>query len=83
MDPITDSARAIAAAVNARQASAAEIAEALIPHVARVDAQPGRLPELTPELMREHAAPRRRARRAPASGCRWPACRSRSRTTCA
>ncbi|MEO7040161.1 MAG: Asp-tRNA(Asn)/Glu-tRNA(Gln) amidotransferase subunit GatA [Candidatus Elarobacter sp.] len=55
MDPINDSARAIAAAVNAREASAAEVAELLIPHVARVDAQLGAFLELTPALMREHA----------------------------
>jgi aspartyl-tRNA(Asn)/glutamyl-tRNA(Gln) amidotransferase subunit A len=55
VDPIRDSARAIARAVNARAASAAEIAEALIPHVARVDAELGAYRELTPDLMRAHA----------------------------
>ena len=55
MDPIKDSARAIARDVNARTASAAEIAEALIPHVERVDAQLGAYLQLTPELMRAQA----------------------------
>jgi aspartyl-tRNA(Asn)/glutamyl-tRNA(Gln) amidotransferase subunit A len=55
MDPLRDSAVAIAAAVNAREASALEIAEALIPHVARRDAQLDAYLELTPELMREQA----------------------------
>lgn len=55
MDPVKDSARSIARAVNARETSAAEIAEALIPHVERVDAQLGAYLELTPDLMREHA----------------------------
>ena len=56
MDPIRDSAAAIARAVNAKQTSAAEIADALIPHVARVDERVGAYLQLTPELMREHAA---------------------------
>ncbi len=56
MDPIKDSARAIAAAVNAGAASAAEVAEAMIPHAARVDAQLGAYLTPTPELMRERAA---------------------------
>ncbi|MDB5039805.1 MAG: gatA [Candidatus Eremiobacteraeota bacterium] len=55
MDPVRDSARAIARAVNSREASAVEIAEAMIPHVARVDASLDAYLELTPELMREHA----------------------------
>jgi aspartyl-tRNA(Asn)/glutamyl-tRNA(Gln) amidotransferase subunit A len=55
VDPVRDSARAIAGAVNAREASAVEIAEAMIPHVARVDASLDAYLELTPELMREHA----------------------------
>ncbi|MBV8643410.1 MAG: Asp-tRNA(Asn)/Glu-tRNA(Gln) amidotransferase subunit GatA [Candidatus Eremiobacteraeota bacterium] len=55
MDPIHDSARALARAVNARDASAAEIAEALIPHAARADAQLAAYLELTPELMRAQA----------------------------
>ncbi|GAC1572938.1 MAG: Asp-tRNA(Asn)/Glu-tRNA(Gln) amidotransferase subunit GatA [Candidatus Elarobacter sp.] len=55
MDPIKDSARAIARAVNARETSASDIAEAMIPHVARVDAHLGAYLELTPELMRAHA----------------------------
>jgi aspartyl-tRNA(Asn)/glutamyl-tRNA(Gln) amidotransferase subunit A len=55
MDPVRDSAGAIARAVNAKESSAAEIAEALIPHVERVDARLGAYLQLTPELMREHA----------------------------
>ncbi|HTJ25101.1 MAG TPA: Asp-tRNA(Asn)/Glu-tRNA(Gln) amidotransferase subunit GatA [Candidatus Limnocylindria bacterium] len=55
MDPIKDTAVSIARAVNAKEAAAAEIAEALIPHVSRVDAQLGAYLQLTPELMREHA----------------------------
>jgi aspartyl-tRNA(Asn)/glutamyl-tRNA(Gln) amidotransferase subunit A len=55
VDPVRDSARAIARAVNSREASAVEIAEAMIPHVARVDASLDAYLELTPELMREHA----------------------------
>ncbi|HYZ16354.1 MAG TPA: Asp-tRNA(Asn)/Glu-tRNA(Gln) amidotransferase subunit GatA, partial [Candidatus Acidoferrum sp.] len=55
MDPVRDSAVAIARAVNARESSAAEIAEALIPHVERVDARLGAYLQLTPELMRERA----------------------------
>src|SRR3981081_3147185 len=55
MNPVTDSAREIARAVNARTASAAEIAEALIPHAERVDAQLNAYLELTPQLMRAHA----------------------------
>ncbi len=55
MDPVRDSARAIARAVNSREASAVEIAEAMIPHVAQVDASLDAYLELTPELMREHA----------------------------
>ena len=56
MDPITDSAREIAAAVNLREISAAEVAERLIPHVARLDRHIGAYLELTPALMRERAA---------------------------
>jgi aspartyl-tRNA(Asn)/glutamyl-tRNA(Gln) amidotransferase subunit A len=56
VDPLKDSARAIAAAVNAGQTGAGEIAEALIPHAARVDAHLGAYLTLTPELMREQAA---------------------------
>ncbi|HEY0615251.1 MAG TPA: Asp-tRNA(Asn)/Glu-tRNA(Gln) amidotransferase subunit GatA [Candidatus Elarobacter sp.] len=55
MDPVRDSARAIAGAVNARSAGAAEIAEALIPHVQRTDARIAAYLELTPELMRAQA----------------------------
>ena len=55
MDPIRDSARAIARDVNARAVSAAEIAEILIPRAARVDAELGAYRELTPELMRAQA----------------------------
>jgi aspartyl-tRNA(Asn)/glutamyl-tRNA(Gln) amidotransferase subunit A len=56
MDPKHDSARAIAQAVNAREMSAAEIAETMIPHVAAVDEHIGAYLTLTPELMREYAA---------------------------
>jgi aspartyl-tRNA(Asn)/glutamyl-tRNA(Gln) amidotransferase subunit A len=55
VDPVRDSARAIAGAVNARSAGAAEIAEALIPHVQRTDARIAAYLELTPELMRAQA----------------------------
>ena len=55
MDPVKDSARAIAREVNARRTSAAEIAETLIPHAERVDAPVGAYLQLTPELMRAHA----------------------------
>ena len=55
MDPLRDSAGAIARAVNARATTAAEIAETLIPHAERRDAQLGAYLQLTPELMREHA----------------------------
>jgi len=55
MDPVRDSARAIARAVNAREVSALEIAETMIPHVAAVDEHLGAYLTLTPELMREHA----------------------------
>ncbi len=55
MDPVRDSARAIAREVNARRTAAAEVAEALIPHAAAVDKRLGAYLQLTPELMREHA----------------------------
>ncbi len=55
MDPVRASAGEIARAVNARETSAVEIAEAMIPHVAAVDEQLGAYLTLTPELMREHA----------------------------
>ncbi len=55
MDPLRDSAAAIAAAVNRRETSAVEIADAVSPHVARVDAELAAYLELTPELMRAHA----------------------------
>jgi aspartyl-tRNA(Asn)/glutamyl-tRNA(Gln) amidotransferase subunit A len=55
VDPLKDSARAIARAVNARVASAAEIAEAVIPHAERANAHLDAYLELTPELMRAHA----------------------------
>jgi aspartyl-tRNA(Asn)/glutamyl-tRNA(Gln) amidotransferase subunit A len=55
VDPIRDSARAIAREVNARAVSAAEIAETLIAHVERVDAQLEAFRSRTPELMRECA----------------------------
>jgi aspartyl-tRNA(Asn)/glutamyl-tRNA(Gln) amidotransferase subunit A len=56
VDPLRDTAAAIAAAVNRGETSAAAIAETVIPHVARVDAALEAYLELTPELMREHAA---------------------------
>jgi aspartyl-tRNA(Asn)/glutamyl-tRNA(Gln) amidotransferase subunit A len=55
VDPVRDTAGAIARAVNAKQTSAVEIAETLIPHAAAVDARLGAYLQLTPELMREHA----------------------------
>jgi aspartyl-tRNA(Asn)/glutamyl-tRNA(Gln) amidotransferase subunit A len=55
MDPVRASAREIARAVNAREVSAAEIAETMIPHVAAVDEHLGAYLTLTPELMREAA----------------------------
>ena len=51
MDPLRDSAAAIAAAVNRREMSARAIADAVIPHVERVDAQVDAYLQLTPELM--------------------------------
>ena len=56
MDPVRASAREIARAVNAREVSAAEVAETMIPHVAQTDAHLGSFLQLTPELMREYAA---------------------------
>ncbi|MGA2392255.1 MAG: Asp-tRNA(Asn)/Glu-tRNA(Gln) amidotransferase subunit GatA [Candidatus Lustribacter sp.] len=55
MDPVHASAREIARAVNAREVSAAEIAETMIPHVRAVDEHLGAYLTLTPDLMREHA----------------------------
>jgi aspartyl-tRNA(Asn)/glutamyl-tRNA(Gln) amidotransferase subunit A len=55
VDSIRDSARAIARDVNAGAVSAVEIAEAVIPRAARVDAELGAYRELTPDLMRAHA----------------------------
>jgi aspartyl-tRNA(Asn)/glutamyl-tRNA(Gln) amidotransferase subunit A len=55
MDPVRASARDIARAVNARELSAVDIAETMIPHVAAVDEHLGAYLTLTPELMREHA----------------------------
>ncbi|HEX3469245.1 MAG TPA: Asp-tRNA(Asn)/Glu-tRNA(Gln) amidotransferase subunit GatA [Candidatus Elarobacter sp.] len=55
MDPLRDPARTIAREVNTRAVSAAEIAEAMIPHAARIDAELGAYRELTPELMRDWA----------------------------
>ena len=55
MDPVKDSARAIARAVNAESVSAAEVAERLIPHVEQTDAQLRAYLQLTPDLMRAHA----------------------------
>ena len=55
MDPLHDSAVAIAAAVHRGETTAADIAETVIPHVARIDAQVDAYLQLTPELMRAHA----------------------------
>ncbi len=55
MDPVRASAREIARAVNAREVSALEIAEALIPHVAAADEHLGAYLTLTPDLMRDSA----------------------------
>ena len=55
MDPVRAGAREIARAVNAREVSALEIAETMIPHVAAVDEHLGAYLTLTPDLMREHA----------------------------
>ncbi len=55
MDPVRASAGAIARAVNAREHSAAEVAEALIAHVGEADAELLAYRELTPELMRAQA----------------------------
>ncbi len=55
MDPVTASARAIARDVNARSVGAAEIAEALIPHVAAADERVRAFLECTPDVMRAHA----------------------------
>jgi aspartyl-tRNA(Asn)/glutamyl-tRNA(Gln) amidotransferase subunit A len=52
MDPIRAGAREIARAVNAREISALEVAEALIPHVAAVDERLGAYLTVTPELTR-------------------------------
>jgi aspartyl-tRNA(Asn)/glutamyl-tRNA(Gln) amidotransferase subunit A len=56
INAIKSSARDIARAVNAREVSATEMAEAMIPHVAKSDTALGAYLQLTPELMREHAA---------------------------
>jgi len=55
VDPLHDSAVAIAAAVHRGETTAADIAETVIPHVARIDAQVDAYLQLTPELMRAHA----------------------------
>jgi len=55
VDPIRDAARAIARDVSAGAVSAAEIAEALIPHVERIDTHIDAYRSLTPEIMRESA----------------------------
>jgi aspartyl-tRNA(Asn)/glutamyl-tRNA(Gln) amidotransferase subunit A len=55
MDPVHASAAEIARAVNAREVSALEIAETMIPHVAAVDEHLGAYLTLTPDLMRESA----------------------------
>ena len=55
MDPVRDSARAIARDVNARAVTAAEVAEAVIPFVRSADERVHAYLALTPDLMREHA----------------------------
>jgi aspartyl-tRNA(Asn)/glutamyl-tRNA(Gln) amidotransferase subunit A len=55
VDPVKDSAREIARAVNARDASAAEVADRLLSHAERADAHVKAYLELTPGLMREQA----------------------------
>ncbi len=55
MDPVKDTARDIARAVNARAVAAAEIAEALIPHAERTDRSLRAYLQLTPDLMRARA----------------------------
>ncbi|HEV2642751.1 MAG TPA: amidase, partial [Candidatus Elarobacter sp.] len=55
MDPVKDTARAIARGVNAGAVSAVEVAERLIPHAERVDEQLRAYLQLTPDLMRAHA----------------------------
>ena len=63
MDPVRASAREIARAVNAREVSAAEIAETMIPHVAAVDEHLGRVPHADARADARARAPRRRADR--------------------
>jgi aspartyl-tRNA(Asn)/glutamyl-tRNA(Gln) amidotransferase subunit A len=55
IDPVRASAREIARAVNAREVSALEIAETMIPHAAAVDEHLGAYLTFTPDLMRERA----------------------------
>ena len=55
MDPLRDSAAALARAVNARELSAAQIAEAVLANVERVDASLHAFRTLTPELLRAQA----------------------------
>ena len=69
MDPIRDTARAIAREVNARAVSAADVANAMIAHVERADAGVAAFLQLTPDLMLEHA---RRADARIAAGERLP-----------
>jgi len=69
LDPVKDSARAIARAVNAGSVSAAEVAERLIPQVEQADAQLRAYLQLTPDLMRAHA---RRVDERVAAGERLP-----------
>ncbi|MBV9438728.1 MAG: Asp-tRNA(Asn)/Glu-tRNA(Gln) amidotransferase subunit GatA [Candidatus Eremiobacteraeota bacterium] len=56
VDPLRASARAIAAAVNARETGATEIAEALLPYVERSDRALGAYLTRTPELLCDYAA---------------------------
>jgi aspartyl-tRNA(Asn)/glutamyl-tRNA(Gln) amidotransferase subunit A len=55
MDPVHASAAEISRAVNAKEVSALEIAEAMIPHVAATDEHLGAYLTLTPDLMRDSA----------------------------
>jgi len=91
MDPIRAGAREIARAVNAREISASEVAEALIPHVAAVDERLGAYLSTTPELTRAAA---RRVDERIAAGERLPLagvpaaikdnmCLDGTKTTCA
>ena len=55
MDPLRDSAAALARAVNTRELTAAEIAEAVLANVQRADGALLAFRALTPELLRAQA----------------------------